>query len=120
MPFKPPHPCNQPGCAALTNERFCPPHAVERERKYERERGSAAKRGYGSKWRKASKGFLALPENAPCRICKGRGIVTLAVLVDHIIPHRGDKQLFWRRSNWQPLCKKCHDTKTATEDGRSG
>ena len=28
--------------------------------------------------------------------------------LDHIIPHRGDRKLFWDRDNWQALCKSCH------------
>jgi 5-methylcytosine-specific restriction protein A len=40
-----------------------------------------------------------------------------ATVVDHIIPHRGDPTLFWDESNWQPLCKKCHDQKTRNEEG---
>ena len=36
--------------------------------------------------------------------------------LDHIIPHRGDRRLFWDRNNWQALCKSCHDSKTMTED----
>lgn len=41
-----------------------------------------------------------------------------AVVVDHIIPHRGDFDfLFWEStSNWQPLCKSCHDEKTGSVD----
>ena len=39
-----------------------------------------------------------------------------ATVVDHIIPHRGDDALFWDQSNWQALCKKCHDKKTWTDD----
>lgn len=39
-----------------------------------------------------------------------------ATVVDHIIPHRGNKDLFWDESNWQALCKKCHDKNTMTED----
>jgi 5-methylcytosine-specific restriction protein A len=35
-----------------------------------------------------------------------------AVIVDHIQPHRGDPGLFWAQSNWQSLCKPCHDRKT--------
>ena len=37
-------------------------------------------------------------------------------MVDHIIPHKGDKQLFWDESNWQPMCETHHNIKTATED----
>ena len=39
-------------------------------------------------------------------------------VVDHIVPHRGDQKLFWDKSNWQPLCKACHDRKTWREDNR--
>jgi 5-methylcytosine-specific restriction protein A len=42
------------------------------------------------------------------------------VVVDHIVPHKGEKVAFWNRANWQPLCKRCHDIKTATEDGGFG
>lgn len=38
-----------------------------------------------------------------------------ATVVDHIIPHRGNMELFWRRENWQPLCEKHHNVKTAKE-----
>ena len=118
MPTKPPHPCNQPGCAALTNERFCQPHAAVRQQSYERARGSAAARGYGAKWRRARAAYLAA--HPLCCKCGARGIVAAATVVDHIKPHRGDMKLFWDRKNWQPLCKEHHDRKTATEDGRWG
>ena len=42
---------------------------------------------------------------------------TVATIVDHVLPHKGDMQLFWDRSNWQSLCKPCHDRKTGMEDG---
>lgn len=43
-----------------------------------------------------------------------------STVVDHIKPHKGDQQLFWSKANHQALCKECHDTKTATEDGGFG
>jgi len=44
-----------------------------------------------------------------------------AVVVDHIIPHRGDLALFWdEKNNWQALCHRCHSRKTAREDGGFG
>ena len=39
-------------------------------------------------------------------------MLTPATVVDHVIPHRGDRKLFWDEQNWQPLCKECHDKKT--------
>ena len=53
-----------------------------------------------------------------CAECRKQGRYTKATVVDHIVPHRGDQKLFWDRSNWQPLCKACHDRKTWREDNR--
>ena len=44
-----------------------------------------------------------------CLLCDRFGKVRKATIVDHIKPHRGDMALFWDQSNWQPLCKACHD-----------
>ncbi|WP_368028316.1 HNH endonuclease signature motif containing protein [Paenibacillus sp. DCT19] len=41
-------------------------------------------------------------------------------MVDHIVPHKGDEGLFWDSTNWQALCKRCHDIKTVTQDGGFG
>ncbi|MDQ3275180.1 MAG: HNH endonuclease, partial [Actinomycetota bacterium] len=80
-------------------------------------RGSAASRGYGPKWRRARAEFLRA--HPLCRLCRQARRTTGATVVDHIIPHRGDPKLFWSRSNWQALCKDCHDgAKSASE--RSG
>lgn len=79
---------------------------------------TTAQRGYGSRWQKARETFL---NRFPlCRECNRSGRIRLARIVDHVIPHRGDQELFWDTSNWQPLCKTCHDRKTASEDGGFG
>lgn len=112
MPYKPMVPCRHPGCPNLVpvGEKYC----AEHKELHPEEVRSAAARGYNSKWRRESKKFL---KNHPlCQECLKKGIATPATVVDHIVPHRGDPKLFWDRSNWQALCKKCHDRKTATED----
>ena len=58
------------------------------------------------RWRRRSRAFLAL--NPMCRMCEEIGKVTLATVVDHIRPHRGDESLFFDESNWQGLCPSCH------------
>lgn len=78
------------------------------------ERRTASERGYGHRWRQARLTFLA--ENPLCRYCEQRGHVTAATVVDHIVPHRGDQELFWNVENWQPLCKACHDSAKAREE----
>ena len=82
-------------------------------------RGTAHERGYTSAWTKARDAYLM--HHPLCAQCQLNGMVTAASVVDHIVPHRGDKALFWDSAgNWQPLCKPCHDRKTATEDGGFG
>lgn len=65
------------------------------------------------RWRDASKRFLTA--NPLCVSCKRMGVITTSTETDHITPHKGNITLFWDRSNWQPLCKICHSTKTAGE-----
>lgn len=91
--------------------------AAEVKRALDRERPSAARRGYGSRWRRARAAFLA--QHPLCAACRVRGRVVAATVVDHVTPHRGDQRLFWDESNWTPACKPCHDAKTARE-GRWG
>ncbi|MFR8915662.1 MAG: HNH endonuclease, partial [Oscillospiraceae bacterium] len=78
----------------------------------DRLRGSAAERGYDAKWRRARKRFLR--SHPLCANCLSQGVLTPATVVDHIVPHRGDRALFWDEKNWQPLCKSCHDRKTGS------
>jgi 5-methylcytosine-specific restriction protein A len=53
------------------------------------------------------------------RAVQSPGRLEPAIIVDHIVPHRGDPVLFWDEGNWAAMCKPCHDGKTARE-GRWG
>lgn len=113
MPKRPNVPCKHPGCAALVpyGQQYCDKHKAMHPGDG---RQSAARRGYNNRWRVASKKFL---EAHPlCVKCLEEEKITEATVVDHIVPHRGDKKLFWDINNWQPLCKHHHDVKTMTED----
>lgn len=70
-----------------------------------------------SRWRRLRVAFLE--RNPLCVYCEREGRITLANVVDHVIPHRGDSRLFWDSSNWQPLCKPCHDSTKAIEEGKN-
>lgn len=59
---------------------------------------------------------MYLARHPLCVRCLAEGHYVPATVVDHIVPHRGDQKLFWDESNWQALCKHCHDTKTMTDD----
>lgn len=65
-----------------------------------------------NRWRVESKQFLE--ENPLCAECKKTGMLTEAKITDHIIP----KDICpdpWDRTNWRPLCKKCHSVKSAKD-----
>lgn len=83
-----------------------------------KQRPSPALRGYDGRWRRASKAFLRA--HPLCVRCEAEGRLTGATVVDHVVPHKGDPDLFWNQGNWQSLCKRHHDRKTATEDGGLG
>ena len=68
---------------------------------------SARQRGYTTAWDRARKGFLA--KHPLCVCCLAHGHVCAAGVVDHIIPHRGDMEVFWRSQDWQALCLWCHN-----------
>jgi 5-methylcytosine-specific restriction protein A len=80
------------------------PSAKEAVREYERDRGSARQRGYTAAWDVASKAFRADPDHVLCLGCNAVKRVEIATVTDHIVPHRGDMDLFWDRSNWQGAC----------------
>lgn len=114
MPWKPKTICVYPGCHQLVNGPYCEQHKKLVAKKHNDKNSKL----YTYRWRKASKHFLK--EHPLCRHCQQEDRVTTATEVDHKIPHGGDQKLFWDRSNWQPLCKKCHSRKTALEDGGFG
>jgi 5-methylcytosine-specific restriction protein A len=118
MPRRPRKPCSYPDCPELTYGRYCEKHQKEMEKDY-----TGSSRAYKhlyktSRWRILRKQFLR--KYPLCVECKRQGVVTAAEVVDHIKPHEGDERLFWDDSNWQALCKCCHDKKTAKNDGRWG
>ena len=73
-------------------------------------KGSACRRGYGRQWRKARQRWLS--EHPLCVVCQRVSKVTTATVVDHITPHRGNRDLFWTTTNWQSVCATCHNRKT--------
>ena len=93
-----------------------PETKVKRDATHDRSRLNSYQRGYNKAWGKAR---LVHLKNSPlCLTCDADGLVIEANIVDHIEPHRGDKDLFWDTNNWQSLCKSCHDKKTAKERER--
>ncbi len=59
-----------------------------------------------------------LSEEPLCRICQGAGYTVAAVELDHIEPVSRRPDLAAEPTNLQPLCRACHEAKTAQENRR--
>ncbi len=110
-------PCNKAGCIEVTNKRFCALHEAEHNKDLntmcDANRPNAYRRGYTAEWQKKSKIYLKAHPLCMCVGCdNGKLKITIATVVDHIVPHRGNMKLFWDKSNWQAMSKTCHDKKT--------
>jgi len=112
MPYKSKRSCNNPGCPELVDawESYCYKHKKLVTKRDIDKRGSAAERGYNYRWQTASR--LYLKKNPLCVMCKKEGRITPAEVVDHIIPHRGNYELFWDEDNWQSLFTYHHNKKS--------
>ncbi len=113
MPIKPSRPCRYPECGELVNNQsgYCSTHQKLVNKSYDISRETSTQRGYNTRWRIERKQFLE--DNPLCVECikKGKAGV-MANTVDHIIPHRGNMELFWDKSNRQSLCESHHNQKT--------
>jgi 5-methylcytosine-specific restriction protein A len=111
MALSAPHACPTPGCRALVRGATrCPTHARVRDQ----ERGTAHARGYDGRWRQYRLTYLL--SNPLCCLCNAAGRVTPATVVDHIVAHKGNEQLFWDPTNHRAVCRPHHDARTDEGD----
>lgn len=67
-------------------------------------------------WRR---GRLAhLYEHPLCERCLKQGCVAAAEVVHHAVQHRGSWEVFIDPTNWESLCKPCHDQLEQSEEAR--
>ena len=114
MPWSAPKHCPR-GHQPFTGSR-CPECAAASKAAAEARRPSARARGYNREWQRESKAFLALPGNRLCACGCGQA----ADMVDPRVAHKGNMRLFWDRSNWQPMNRRCNSGKAAREEGGFG
>lgn len=70
-----------------------------------------------ARYQRARAAFLAA--NPLCAECGRHGRTVGADELDHIVPIE-DGGEFWDESNWQGLCRPCHEAKTAAENASRG
>lgn len=118
MPYRPKRICSAPGCSELVQGRTrCDKHSQQHNK--DKKNKNHWNDWYSKpRWRRLRHRFLC--EHPFCTHCLKNKKIIIATVVDHIIPHKGNTELFWDTDNMQSLCKKCHDKKTATENGTFG
>lgn len=115
MPFAPLRYCTVPGCKTRVKSGRCAEHRSEARAESDSRRGTRSERGYTNRWQRYRLRFLKI--NPLCKSCLKASQYTPAVIVDHIIPIRGEADvLFWPEWNHQPLCHACHNRKTVQDD----
>lgn len=90
--------------------------AAKAEREYDQHRArvTETRRLYWTaRWRKIAK--AQLDEHPLCIMCEGEGVIERATVCDHVVPHRGDVDLFWNGER-QSLCKDHHDRAKQREE----
>lgn len=75
---------------------------------------SSYRRGYDRRWEHIRRAALRR-DYYLCVLCKADGRLTIATLVDHIVPIVVDAGRRLDFSNLQSLCAGCHATKTAQD-----
>ena len=70
-------------------------------------RPQSSDRGYDKRWARASAQFRR--DNPLCVGCRAIGRLEAATVTDHIVPHRGDAEIFWQAQWWQPSCDWHHN-----------
>ena len=115
MPHKPKRPCAYPGCPALTDTRFCPAHAKQDAREYERyRRAPETRKRYGRAWRRIRDRYIAA--HPLCEQCEAAGRIIPAREVHHIVPlSEGGTHA---EENLMALCTSCHSGITLAENNR--
>lgn len=110
MPTKPLSPCTVPGCPALVaRPGKCPRHRREADRALKM---NHPWRDYGVRHEGLRRRVLR--EEPTCRAC-GR---ERSAVADHVVPLCAGGRT--ERSNMQGLCARCHNRKTARENGFGG
>jgi 5-methylcytosine-specific restriction enzyme A len=121
---KPLKPCNYIGCSKLTRKKYCEQHeykTVYDTRFYDQYvRDKESTKFYKSKpWKKTREQVL-IRDHGLCQSCLKNKRITMASIVDHIIPLK----IAWEKrldmNNLQSLCQSCHNQKTAEDKKKYG
>lgn len=113
--------CHKINCRNFVegNDTYCEEHKGETNRQYNKFRETYDKEYvsfyHSKKWKEKRQQVLRR-DNYLCQRClKEFDIITIATLVDHIVPSKIDWELRLDINNLQSLCDECHAFKTSED-----
>ena len=116
LPYKPKRPCSHTGCPELVNGRYCPAHAAQAHREYDKyRRRPESRKIYGHRWRIIRNLYIA--KHPLCERCLEIERYTPAQEVHHIVPVADGGT--HAEENLKALCKSCHSGMTLAEINRN-
>jgi 5-methylcytosine-specific restriction protein A len=106
--------CNHPGCNCLIvpPERYCSKHQRERPQPFETAKRFNELLYNTTRWRKLRTKILK--EQTHCSKC-GLSNSETKLEVHHVIPPRGNEELFFDENNLVAVCPLCHKIITGRE-----
>ena len=107
MPNKPLRPCNHTGCSQLVTSGYCEAHSKQVQKRYDKQRGTAAERGYDSRWQRFREIYMR--GHPLCAMCEDKGYIVKADLIHHKTPldQGGEK---YADDNLMSVCSSCHES----------
>jgi 5-methylcytosine-specific restriction enzyme A len=128
MPSKPLKPCATIRCSNLTIDRYCEEHKeiqvkyqADRYKHYDRtSRDKKAAAFYNSKEWERTRQQALIRDNGLCLSCLMNKEITMADMVDHIVPIKIAWHLRTNLNNLQSLCNACHRAKTEADKRKYG
>lgn len=120
MPDRLRHPCNYPGCSALTHERYCAAHQQVEQKRYNQEHPVDDAYYQSVAWRRLRTAYARSHPYCvdPYGDHKRAGQQVPMTVVDHKVPRQQGGKDTW--DNLQALCRPCHARKSIEEGSRWG
>ena len=104
--------CAEPGCPARVVRGRCTQHRTDQERY---RLNIDVRRWYRTaRWRTLRAQLF--DANPLCVECEKAGVTRIWTDLDHVVPHRGNPDLFWNPKNLQGLCAPHHTMKTGRHE----
>ena len=106
MPMKPMRPCAHHGCPELVQSGYCEKHKKQTAQRYDKQRGTAASRGYDAQWQRFREVYMR--GHPLCAMCENEGYIAKADLIHHKVPlDKGGEK--YADDNLVSVCSKCHE-----------